>query len=112
MAISEHDRFELHRALEQALGVDQAATLMEHLPPVGWADVATKRDLDGLRTATRGDIDALRGEMRSEFALVRAELRAELHETITAQTRNLVFALIGSEFTMAAIAFGAARLGR
>lgn len=30
------------------LGPDAATTLIEHLPPVGWADVATKHDLVGL----------------------------------------------------------------
>ena len=25
-------------------------TLMEHLPPTGWSEVATKRDLDPLQT--------------------------------------------------------------
>jgi hypothetical protein len=48
MAVSEQDRHELHGSLEQVLGPGPAATLMAHLPPVGWADVATKRDLDVL----------------------------------------------------------------
>jgi hypothetical protein len=30
------------------LGPESAETLMEMMPPVGWADVATKRDLDAL----------------------------------------------------------------
>jgi hypothetical protein len=48
MAIGEHSRNELYRRLEEMLGAEAAATLMSYLPPVGWADVATKRDLDAL----------------------------------------------------------------
>jgi hypothetical protein len=45
MAVDERSRFELHSQLERVLGAEHAATLMEYLPPVTWADVATKRDL-------------------------------------------------------------------
>jgi len=45
MAIDERARHELYLRLEQQLGAQAATTLMEHLPPVGWADVATKQDL-------------------------------------------------------------------
>jgi hypothetical protein len=48
MVLDERSRHELYLRLEEALGPDAATTLMEHLPPVGWADVATKRDLDSL----------------------------------------------------------------
>jgi hypothetical protein len=48
MAISEESRHQLYQRLEQVLGGPEATTLMEHLPPVGWADVATRRDLDAL----------------------------------------------------------------
>ena len=49
MAISEESRHHLYQRLEEVLGPAEATVLMEHLPPVGWADVATKRDLDVLR---------------------------------------------------------------
>jgi hypothetical protein len=39
-------RRSLHNHLETVLGADEAALLMEYLPPVGWADIVTKRDLD------------------------------------------------------------------
>ena len=56
MALTEETRHHMFQALERQLGAEEAATLMEHLPPVGWADVATKQDLDHLATVTRADI--------------------------------------------------------
>jgi hypothetical protein len=40
MALDERSRHELYLRLEETLGPEAATTLMEHLPPVGWADVA------------------------------------------------------------------------
>jgi hypothetical protein len=48
MVLDERARHELFLRLEAALVPESAETLMEMLPPVGWADVATKRDLDAL----------------------------------------------------------------
>ncbi|HEY3239589.1 MAG TPA: hypothetical protein VGL92_08500 [Acidimicrobiia bacterium] len=48
MALDERARHELFLRLEEMLGPESAETLMEMMPAVGWADVATKRDLDGL----------------------------------------------------------------
>ncbi len=48
MVVDERSRHELYRRLEEVLGSEAATTLIEHLPPVGWADVATKHDLAGL----------------------------------------------------------------
>jgi hypothetical protein len=53
MAVDERSRRELYDRLEQTLGPEHADTAMALLPPVGWADVATKHDLD-LQTALLG----------------------------------------------------------
>ncbi len=60
MAISEHDRYAMHKWFEENAGPEVAGTLMAHLPPVGWTDVATKRDLDQLG-------DRLRAELHHEL---------------------------------------------
>ncbi len=52
MTITKDDRYHLHQQLEGALDERGATTMMELLPPVGWADVATKRDLDQLEERT------------------------------------------------------------
>jgi len=41
--------------------------MMEHLPPVGWADVATKHDLDQLHLVISKDIANLGLELRVEM---------------------------------------------
>lgn len=49
MPVDDRSRLNLHRKLEAVLGSDDADTLMAHLPPVTWQDVATKDDLEALR---------------------------------------------------------------
>ena len=44
MVLDERSRHQLYLRLEAVLGPEAATTLMEHLPPTGWAEVATKRD--------------------------------------------------------------------
>ncbi|MGQ0743708.1 MAG: hypothetical protein ACT4OS_05125 [Acidimicrobiales bacterium] len=74
--------------LETVLGPESATTLMEHLPSVGWSDVATKRDLD-----------ALEAHMRVGMA----DLRTDLIEKMSAQTRTMIVALGTVVLAMASI---------
>jgi hypothetical protein len=39
---------------------------MTYLPPVGWGDVATKRDLDVLAAELRSEMSELRGELKAQ----------------------------------------------
>jgi hypothetical protein len=106
MALDERARHELFLRLEQVLGPQAAETLMELMPPVGWADVATKRDLDALEERMDLRFEALEHKLLAGF---RGELLAQSN-AITGQMRTLVAANIGSVLSIAALAFGVAKL--
>ncbi|MDQ4005733.1 MAG: hypothetical protein M3135_05460 [Actinomycetota bacterium] len=74
--VSDRDRRHLYEALNLSLGDGPASTLMELLPPVGWADVARQSDLGALR----GEMAELRAELTGEMAGLKAELRGEMAE--------------------------------
>ncbi len=91
MTISESDRLTMLAGLQTHLGGFVADTLMEHLPPGGWHDVARTADIDRLRdemiamrqelrTELRGEISGLRMELRGEISGLRIELRGEISE--------------------------------
>lgn len=90
MAITEESRHQLYTRLDDVLGPQEANTLMEHLPPVGWADVATKQDLDHLHLRLSGDMAvqfaaaaADRHTLRSEMAAMDVALRTEMAAEFT-----------------------------
>jgi hypothetical protein len=92
MSITEASRFQLRTAMGQILNEEAADTLMELLPPVGWADVATKSDLQHLRDELKGDIQHLRDELKADIQHLRDELKGDiqnLREELKADMLNL-----------------------
>jgi hypothetical protein len=81
MTTTDNDRRILHSAFEEACGPRPAEILMEHLPPAGWRDLATRRDVESASLLLRADMNTefakVRAEMNTEFANVRADMNTE-----------------------------------
>jgi hypothetical protein len=75
MTITEGDRHELHQRLDHVLGPEEASTLMAHLPPVGWADVATKHDLENTRILLSKDIMRVDEKIDATRVLLSTDIR-------------------------------------
>ena len=90
MQIDERTRREMYQQLEAVLGAQTADALMEHLPPVGWAEVATKSDLAAMRV----DIEAL------EYRVL-----AQMHREIT----RVIMWFVPTMLSGVGLAFAAAR---
>ena len=80
MAVTESERYELYQVLVEKLGAEGAQTLMEHLPPTGWSEVATKHDFDHQRALFRADLAQHRADTRAQLDQHRAETRAQLDQ--------------------------------
>ena len=75
MPISEAERHLMYLALEEALGKEGADALMSHLPPVGWADVATRADLDHVREQLTARIEMLEVRTDARFDQIDSQFR-------------------------------------
>jgi hypothetical protein len=62
--------------------------MMSLLPPVGWADVATKKDLEALE----------------------ARLMGQIHREVSSLSKTMVVATIGAVASIGGLAFAAATL--
>jgi hypothetical protein len=137
MVVDERSRQALYRRLEEILGPDAATTLIEHLPPAGWADVATRHDLADLeqRTGMRFDrvddrfdrIDERFDErlnrmderfnafgfrfdaMDERITASASDLRAAFEHELRSQTTTMVLGLVSVVLTMATLAFALVR---
>lgn len=125
MAVSESDRHELYGSLEDAIGKRSTETIMALLPPVGWADVATKHDLAELesRLVARFEgrferLDARFDRMEGRFDAIDSRFEAydakleAMESRITARIfRTSLVVTIPTILASFALAFTAVRLG-
>lgn len=97
MTIDDRKRHALYERFDEVLGDEHADTMMALLPPVGWADVATKHDLAALEERIDLRIDSLEWRMQAGFAELRAEFHIALRQQLWAILGVLVVALVLSE---------------
>ena len=77
--------------------------MMALLPPVGWADVATKHDLSELAGRIDLRFDGLEERLELKF-------EAKLERGLKDLSTRFFLGLLASNATLAGMAFGAARL--
>lgn len=75
---SEIDRFTLHQTLRGLMPEEVAATLMSHLPPAGWSDVALQSDIEKLETAVKHDIAQLAAATKHQIDELRTATKNDL----------------------------------
>jgi hypothetical protein len=110
MSITEASRFQLRTAIGQILDEEAADTLMELLPPVGWADVATKTDLQHLRNEMQADIKNLRDELKGDMHALQLTIEATLEKRLHEQTRWLITTMIAMNTVMLAASVALSKL--
>jgi len=110
MSITEASRFQLRTAIGQILNGEAADTLMELLPPVGWADVATKSDLQHLRDELMGDTHSLRDQMKADMRALQLTIEATLEKRLHEQTKWLITTMIAMNAVTVAVAVALSKL--
>lgn len=113
--MSEAARNDLYNGLSELLGPERAETLMSYLPRYDPDDVATRSDVEGIRTdvaAVKADITGVRSELKADIADLRSEVKSEIAD-LRSELRTHGELLFSLQRTLIAgfITFGAALVG-
>ena len=93
MQIDERTRHEMYLGLEQKLGTNVADALMQHLPPVGWADVATRHDLGELERRIELRFERLEERFSRQDEHIDARIHAEINRLLLVLMPTIVSSL-------------------
>ena len=104
MSVSEPERHELYQAFEGLVGRKKAETMMALLPPTGWGDVATRRDLEAHEASNRQEFEAVRARSKAEHEALEARLNAQIMKTALMVNIPSILAAVG-------LSFAATRIG-
>ena len=110
MPLTEASRKQLYDRLEETLGKNEANTLIEHLPPTGWADVARRSDIDALERRFHevdrrfADVDRRFGELEERLTLRIDSAADRLRSELSREMRAYGLALITVNASITAMA--------
>ena len=104
MDVYERSRLQLHQRLREVLGPEEAGTLMAHLPPGAYTELATKTDLRQLKEELELKMDAMRHELRGEIQQVRADMYKNTR-TLTLSLVTVMAIMNGIVFTALSLTF-------
>ncbi|HLF99047.1 MAG TPA: hypothetical protein VI916_01140 [Acidimicrobiia bacterium] len=100
MAITEEMRHQIYEAFRASLGDEVANSLMEMLPPVGWADVATRQDLAAIEERMDLRFGVFESRLGEQIQCLRVEMHRELREQAS-RFIGWMFAAVGISSTIA-----------
>ena len=89
MSVDERNRLQLAEAAKRVLGADEGITLMELLPPVGWADVATKQDLALLGQSVDARFDRMEARFDARFEIADGRVETLEYKLLGTMEREL-----------------------
>jgi hypothetical protein len=105
MTVSEYERTQVFRWFEEHMGKERATTMMALLPPVGWGDVATRRDLElleGRIDARFARVDARIDRLEAKIDVGLADIRTQLAESHAGLQRTFMTWMLASQTTVVA----------